>query len=119
MNYGSIFIKSDMELKRDVMDELKWEPSVKTELIGVAVKDGLFTLSGDADSYFKSLSAEHAAQRVFGIRSIVQEIKVKHITRAAANVLEEVGHKLAELGKNYGVSIEVGCDSLELNLNQF
>ena len=35
------------------MDELKWEPSIRAAEIGVAVKDGVVTLSGNVDSYGK------------------------------------------------------------------
>ena len=39
-------MKTDSELQRDVLDELKWEPSVDAAHIGVSAKDGVVTLSG-------------------------------------------------------------------------
>ncbi len=91
-------MKTDAELKRDVTDELKWEPGVKAETIGVAAKDGVVTLSGFVDSYTEKMAAERAALRVFGVKAIGQEIKVKlpsslersdeDIARAAANALK-------------------------------
>ena len=91
-------MKTDAELKRDVMDELKWEPDVNAEAIGVAVKDGVVILSGTVDSYTEKMAAERAVQRVFGVTAIAQEIKVKlpgsyersdeDIAKAAANALE-------------------------------
>ena len=39
-------MKTDSELQRDVLDELKWEPSVDAAHLGVAVKDGIITLTG-------------------------------------------------------------------------
>jgi len=42
---------SDSELKQDVIDELMWEPDINAVEIGVAVRDGVVTLSGYVDSY--------------------------------------------------------------------
>jgi osmotically-inducible protein OsmY len=70
-------MKTDTELQQDVMDELKWEPTLKAAEIGVAVKDGIVTLSGYVDSYVKKLVAERAAARVFGVRAVAESIQVR------------------------------------------
>jgi len=70
-------MKTDTELQQDVMNELKWEPTLKAAEIGVAVKDGVVTLSGYVDSYVKKLAAERAAARVFGVRAVAEEIQVR------------------------------------------
>lgn len=70
-------MKTDNELQKDVMDELKWEPRVKETNIGVAVNDGVVTLSGYVDSYIEKIHAERAASRVLGVKAVVEEIKVK------------------------------------------
>ena len=69
-------MKTDAELQRDVMDELKWEPTIRAAEIGVAVKDGVVTLSGNVDSYGKKWVADLAAKRVFGVKAVTEEIKV-------------------------------------------
>jgi len=72
-------MKTNEELRKDVMDEIKWDPelrNVATE-IGVAAKDGVITLSGVVDTYWKKLSAEKAAQRVLGVRVVACDIEVK------------------------------------------
>ena len=69
-------MKTDAELQRDVMDELKWEPTIRAAEIGVAVKDGVVTLSGNVDSYLKKWAADRAAKRVFGVKAVTEEIKV-------------------------------------------
>jgi osmotically-inducible protein OsmY len=91
-------MKTDTELQQDVMNELQWEPTIKAAEIGVAVKDGVVTLSGYVDSYVKKWAAERAAARVFGVRAVVEEIEVRlpgslkrsdeDIAGAVANVLE-------------------------------
>ena len=91
-------MKTDLELQHDVMTELQWEPSIKAAEIGVGVKDGVVTLSGYVDSFYKKWAAERAAVRVFGVKAVAEELKVKlpgslkrsdeDIARAVADVLE-------------------------------
>jgi osmotically-inducible protein OsmY len=69
-------MKTDSELQRDVLDELKWEPSINAAHIGVSVKDSIVTLSGHLDSYWERFMAERAAKRVRGVKAIANEIEV-------------------------------------------
>jgi osmotically-inducible protein OsmY len=90
-------MKTDAQLQQDVMNELKWDPSVKAA-IRVDVKDGVVRLSGYVDSYSKKWAADRAAARVFGVKAVAEEIQVKlpgshkrpdeSIARAASNALE-------------------------------
>ena len=61
-------MKTDAELQRQVMNQLKWEPTIHAAEIGVAVKDGVVTLSGNVDSYAKKWAVDRAAKRVFASR---------------------------------------------------
>jgi len=70
-------VKTDAELQQDVINELKWEPTIKAAEIGVAVKDGVVTLNGYVDSYVKKWAAERAAARVFGVRAVAENIQVR------------------------------------------
>ncbi len=91
-------MKTDAELQQDVMNELKWEPTIKAAEIGVGVTYGVVTLSGYVDSFYKKWAAERAAARVFGVKAVVEKIQVRlpgsvkrsdeDIARAVANVLE-------------------------------
>lgn len=58
------------------MNELKWEPFLTSSEIGVAVKNGIVTLSGHLDSYAKKVNAERAAKRVAGVKAIAEDIQV-------------------------------------------
>lgn len=69
--------KTDSQLQRDVMDELEWEPAVDHADIGVAVTDGVVTLSGYVKSFPEKVAAEKATRRVAGVRAIAEEIKVR------------------------------------------
>ncbi|MEW6316324.1 MAG: BON domain-containing protein, partial [Pseudomonadota bacterium] len=70
-------MKSDLGIKQDVNDELLWEPAVDAAAIGVEVDNGVVTLTGHVRSYMEKLAAEHAAERVAGVRGVVQKIEVR------------------------------------------
>ena len=70
-------MSKDSELKKVVLDELSWEPSVDAAHIGVTAKDGVITLTGHVDNYSSKAGAEKAASRVKGVKAVVEEIEVK------------------------------------------
>jgi osmotically-inducible protein OsmY len=73
-------MKTDMELQKNVLDEIAWEPSVCVPEIGVTVYDGIVTLTGNVDNLPAKWAAENAALRVSGVRAIVNDIEVKLTT---------------------------------------
>jgi osmotically-inducible protein OsmY len=91
-------MKTDIQLQQDVLAELKWEPSVNAAHIGVEVNDGIVTLAGHVGSYAEKWGAEHAAQRVSGVKALAVEMEVNllglgkrsdaDIGHAVENVLE-------------------------------
>lgn len=70
--------RTDAQVQHDVSAELDWEPSVDHADIGVAVNDGVVTLSGYVKSYPEKMAAEKAAKRVMGVQAIAEEIKVRY-----------------------------------------
>ena len=60
-------MKTDTQLQQDVMDELQWDPRFNASEIGVAVKNGIVTLSGHVDNYTKKLAAEEAEKQFLSI----------------------------------------------------
>ncbi|HMC79630.1 MAG TPA: BON domain-containing protein [Acidimicrobiia bacterium] len=72
-------MKSDEELRRDVLAELEYDPSIDARKIGVAVEDGIVTLTGEVPSFAEKWNAERAVERVEGVRGIVNKIEVKPI----------------------------------------
>jgi osmotically-inducible protein OsmY len=73
----AIATKTDAQIQSDVLAELKWEPRVRATEIGVAVKEGVVTLTGWVDSYTKRWVAEDAAHRVRGVKAVANDIEVK------------------------------------------
>lgn len=69
-------MKTDREIQREVMAELNFDPSVRAEQIGVAVKDQVVTLTGGVPTYAEKSAAENAAFRVAGVKAVVEGIQV-------------------------------------------
>lgn len=90
-------LRTDEQIQRDVLSELKWEASLQPNEIGVAVKDGVVTLTGWVDNYMKRWAAEEAAHRVRGVRAVANEIEVRlpgSSVRTDADLAAEVSRAL-------------------------
>ena len=88
-----INMESDIQIQKDVIDQLEWAPFINASEIGVAVKNGVVTLSGQVDSSAKKLAAENAAKKVAGVRAIAEEIQIgvsPPYNKTAAEIAEEV-----------------------------
>ncbi len=69
--------RTDEEIQRDVIAELRWDARVKPNEIGVQVKGGVVTLTGWVDSYMKKWAAEEAAHRVKGVKAVANDVEVR------------------------------------------
>jgi osmotically-inducible protein OsmY len=70
-------MKTDMEIQRDVLNALKWEPSIDESQIGLTVKDGIVTLTGYVPHFPQKFAAEQAAKRVYGVKAVANDIEVR------------------------------------------
>jgi osmotically-inducible protein OsmY len=69
---------NDKQLRQLIVDELDFEPSIASEHIGVAVENGVVTLTGHVTSYAEKLGVERTARRIRGVRGIAEEITVRY-----------------------------------------
>src|SRR6266852_6320356 len=69
--------RTDEQTQRDILAELKWEPRVSPNEIGVVVKHGVVALTGWVDSYTKRWAAEEAAHRVRGVKAVSNDLDVR------------------------------------------
>jgi osmotically-inducible protein OsmY len=76
-------MKEDAKIQQDVMDQIKWNPLLTASAIGVSVKNGVVTLSGQVDSYLKKTEAEKEAKKVSGVKAIAEDIQVGFSPRHA------------------------------------
>ncbi len=88
----------DIDLRKDVLDELEWDPSIDARTIGVGIEDGIVALTGHVPSYAAKTSAERIVKHVHGVAGVANDIEVKlpmsaerddvDIARSALNALE-------------------------------
>ncbi|MGO8928495.1 MAG: BON domain-containing protein [Limisphaerales bacterium] len=113
-------MKTDVELKSDVLAELEYEPGVKVEDIGVSVKDGIVTLNGTVSSYAEKLAAACAVKRVAGVRGLAEDLAVEVSESArrtdseiAATALQAIGRVSAVPEGSVKVMVREGSLTLE------
>ncbi|HEV7590716.1 MAG TPA: BON domain-containing protein, partial [Longimicrobium sp.] len=70
-------MRTDHEIQEDVLNELRWEPSLANDDIAVSVRDGVVTLAGYAESWADRWKAERVASRVRGVKAVANDIQVK------------------------------------------
>ena len=90
-------MNNDSSIRTNIEAELEFEPSIDASGIGVAVTDGVVTLTGHVDSYASKMTAERAVGRVRGVRALAEQIEVRlavnaehddqEIARRAANLI--------------------------------
>ena len=87
--------KTDAQVQRDVIDELRWDPSVATAEIGVAAKNGVVTISGQVENFAKKYAAARAVERVAGVVAVADEITVS-LPHAHKRNDTELAHAIAD-----------------------
>jgi len=91
-------MKTDSELKKDVLAELAWDPVVPEAKVGVSVSDGVVTLTGHLDSYSEKVAARRAVERVGDVKAIAMEIDVIPLgvhQRSDTEIAAAVDHALS------------------------
>jgi osmotically-inducible protein OsmY len=110
--------RPDGAIRDDVIFEMKWDPKITSPDIGVAVKDGVVTLSGFVSNYMEKDQAEKAAKRVYGVRAVANDIQVKlSSTRTdpdiAREAVEELEHHILIPADKIKVTVRNGWVTLE------
>jgi osmotically-inducible protein OsmY len=89
-------MKTDTKLQSDIQAELRADPRVADAEIGVAVKDGVVTLTGNVPTYAQKYAAERAAERVSGVRAIAEELEIK-LPSALERTDTDIAHTAAKM----------------------
>ncbi len=66
----------DFDLRKDVLEELEWDPSIDARTIGVAIENGIVSLTGHVQSYADKVNAERIVKRVHGVFGVANDIEV-------------------------------------------
>lgn len=119
-------MKTDSDLKKDVLAELLWDPLVPETKIGVAVNEGVVTLSGHLDTYAEKVAAKRAVERVAGVKAIAVELTVIPVglhqrtdTEIATSIEHVLGWNTSVPQDHVKVTVEKGWVTLggELDWN--
>lgn len=117
-------MKTDAELKKDVLSELSWDPLVPETRIGVAVSDGVVTLTGHLDTYAEKVATQQAVERVSGVKAVALELDVipsgqhqRSDTEIASAVQHVLSWNTAVPPQHISVSVEKGWVTLNGELD--
>jgi osmotically-inducible protein OsmY len=70
-------MRLDSDIKRDVEDELRWDPDIDATDVGVSAHSGVVTLTGFVRSYAQKTQAERDAKRVAGVAGVANDLEVR------------------------------------------
>lgn len=70
-------MQSDEQVQRDVLEELRFNPTVDASQIGVTARDGVVTLTGMVTTLAQKYAAEEVAKRVYGVRGVADDVEVR------------------------------------------
>lgn len=96
-------MKNNEDLQREVQNAIKWEPLLHAAEIGVTAKDGVVSLTGVVDSYWKKIEAENAAKKVVGVKALVENIEVKFHSSWSKTDAEVANEVLTAFKNNYSI----------------
>ncbi len=112
-------MKTDTQIRQDVIAALRWEPALDSDQLQVSVSLGIVRLCGHVGSCAEKWNADHATQRVLGVRGLSSEVRIRlavtnkrndaDIASAVVNVLRWMSY----LPKNsVKVHVEMACITL-------
>lgn len=105
---------TDKVLRQAVIDELDYEPSINAENIGIAVDNGVVTLSGHVASYVEKIAAERTVERVKGVKAIAENIEVRYPGHKQTADDEIAARAVSMLGWN----VQVPKDSVKVKVEK-
>lgn len=87
--------ETDKQLRDAVLSQLEWDPQVTSKDINVATADNVVTLTGFTHSYAEKYAAEKAAQAVYGVKALANDIEVKPgSTRTDPEIARDAVHAM-------------------------
>jgi len=105
--------RSNKDLRKRVLDELDWEPSLDSADIGVAVKEGVVTLSGHVPSYAQKRTAERTVLRLSGVKGIANDIEVRLPSEHKRSDADLAQAAIDALGRN----VQIPMDTVKVKVD--
>jgi osmotically-inducible protein OsmY len=113
-------IRTDVQLHKNVVDELEFEPCLDASKVAVTVKNGVVTLSGSVPNYTTKWAAEKAVKRIHGVMGVAEELTVRsypdlrHTDRDVAEAARQaLEWNVATAEKNIQIKVESGWVTFE------
>lgn len=107
-------MRTDGQLQKDVIDELRWDPSLTEKEIGVAADDGVVTLSGAVPTYAEKMAACDAAERVAGVRVVADELVVATLLHHIRSDTE-IAHAIAAA---FDLSVQIQSSAIAASVSE-
>lgn len=107
-------MKTDAQLKMDIDNEMKWDPSIQPAHVGVTVNDGVVTLTGHIGTFSEKRAIERAVQRVAGVRVVAVELDVK----LSADHQRSDSELAAAVEKTFELSASVPADQIDVKVEK-
>jgi osmotically-inducible protein OsmY len=101
---------ADERLQSEVLDELRWDPSVDASAIGVTAADGVVTLYGEIPSWEMKLDTIAAAARVPGVRALAEHLTFRcpgSLLHTDTDLAREIADVLRQAGCPPTIKVEV------------
>lgn len=118
--------RSDSDIRKDILEEVEWEPSLRHDDVAIAVRDGVVTLGGFVDSYADKWRAERVVSGIRGVKAIANEIQVKlpsGSTRADPDIaraaLDALAWNITVPADRVKVKVENGWITLEGDVDHY
>ncbi|WNH13090.1 BON domain-containing protein [Thalassobellus suaedae] len=73
-------MRTDAQIKQDILDQLEFQPNIEETKIGVVVKDGVALLTGSVFSYASKIAIVKAIKKVAGVKGIAEGIKIGYMS---------------------------------------
>lgn len=88
-------MKTDTQLQKDILEELRWDPRITEREIGIAVKDGVVTLTGSVPSFAERYAAEVIVEGIKGVKALANELVVT-LPGASKRSDTDIAHKVVD-----------------------
>lgn len=119
MNTRRTAVRTDEELRSDVLAELARNPRIRHSEIAVIVKDGAVTLNGMVLTLDEKIYAERAVKDLRDVRAIANDIEVKlpeQMRKADERIAEQIGRLLTWYSSLRNMDVKANVDDGHVTL---
>jgi len=120
VHFGQEFRKTDNEIAADVLNLLKWNWEITSDLVKVKVEDGWVTLTGELRWNFQKVAAQKAIGSLLFIKGLTNNISIKTDKNdliEQKDIERAIKNNWAIESRNINVSVHANNVKLKGNVN--